>query len=246
MSRPRDFLSELERQREEAVDLGDLSHRDDAAAVVGSPSRVERSVGRARPAEAHDHVRRGRPRDPELPPPQVRRRRWSSHRIQPDSSRRSARARASRPRADRRRLPARRSRPGFGHARRRVQDGRRGAAARGRSGRPRRPRGEPGPGGRAARRRPSRAPAGTSSARSNRTRRVARSSCSRSSRRSIRSSWQRRLDRLAPEVRPGARVPVLLQVNVDLDPAKHGFSPADVAPALGELAGPPERSRSRG
>ena len=45
MSRPRDFLSELERQREEAIDLGDLSHRDDAAAVVGSPSRVERSVG---------------------------------------------------------------------------------------------------------------------------------------------------------------------------------------------------------
>ena len=45
----------------------------------------------------------------------------------------------------------------------------------------------------------------------------------------------RRLDRLAPEVRPGARVPVLLQVNVDLDPAKHGFSPAAVAPALDEL-----------
>ncbi len=29
-----------------------------------------------------------------------------------------------------------------------------------------------------------------------------------------------RLDRLVPEVRPGGRYPVLLQVNVDLDPAK--------------------------
>jgi PLP dependent protein len=45
----------------------------------------------------------------------------------------------------------------------------------------------------------------------------------------------RRLDRLAPEVRPGTRVPVLLQVNVDLDPAKHGFLPTAVAPVLDEL-----------
>ena len=41
-----------------------------------------------------------------------------------------------------------------------------------------------------------------------------------------------RIDRLVPEVRPGARYPVLVQVNVDLDPAKHGFQPADVAAAL--------------
>ena len=34
----------------------------------------------------------------------------------------------------------------------------------------------------------------------------------------------RRLDRLAPEVRPGRRYPVLLQVNVDEDPAKAGFA----------------------
>ena len=34
-----------------------------------------------------------------------------------------------------------------------------------------------------------------------------------------------RLDRLVPDVRPGGRYPVLLQVNVDLDPAKHGFGP---------------------
>ncbi len=44
-----------------------------------------------------------------------------------------------------------------------------------------------------------------------------------------------RLDRLVPEVRPGARYPVLLQVNVDLDPAKHGFGPADVDAALPAL-----------
>jgi pyridoxal phosphate enzyme (YggS family) len=42
----------------------------------------------------------------------------------------------------------------------------------------------------------------------------------------------RRLDRLVPEVRPGRRYPVLLQVNVDLDPAKAGFAPADLDAAL--------------
>ncbi len=45
-----------------------------------------------------------------------------------------------------------------------------------------------------------------------------------------------RLDRLADEVRPGARVPVLLQVNVDDDPAKAGFSPDGLAAALPRLA----------
>ncbi|HJW20831.1 MAG TPA: YggS family pyridoxal phosphate-dependent enzyme [Candidatus Limnocylindrales bacterium] len=35
-----------------------------------------------------------------------------------------------------------------------------------------------------------------------------------------------RLDRLAHELRPGRPLPVLLQVNVDADPAKAGFSPA--------------------
>src|SRR6187402_15397 len=38
----------------------------------------------------------------------------------------------------------------------------------------------------------------------------------------------RRLDRLAPEVRPGGPYPILLQVNVDRDPAKAGFAPADL------------------
>ncbi len=45
----------------------------------------------------------------------------------------------------------------------------------------------------------------------------------------------RRLDRLVPEVRPGTRYPVLVQVNVDLDQAKAGFAPADVDTALAEL-----------
>jgi len=35
-----------------------------------------------------------------------------------------------------------------------------------------------------------------------------------------------RLDRLTRELRPGRPLPVLLQVNVDADPAKAGFSPA--------------------
>ena len=46
-----------------------------------------------------------------------------------------------------------------------------------------------------------------------------------------------RLDRLATEVRPGARVPVLLQVNVDRDPAKAGFDPEGLAGAAAALGG---------
>lgn len=48
-----------------------------------------------------------------------------------------------------------------------------------------------------------------------------------------------RLDRLAGELRPGGPLPVLVQVNVDADPAKAGFEPADLAdalPALGRLS----------
>ncbi len=46
----------------------------------------------------------------------------------------------------------------------------------------------------------------------------------------------RRLDRLVPEVRPGRRYPVLLQVNVDLDPAKAGFAPTQLDDALEAVA----------
>ncbi|MEO5941394.1 MAG: YggS family pyridoxal phosphate-dependent enzyme [Candidatus Limnocylindrales bacterium] len=70
-----------------------------------------------------------------------------------------------------------------------------------------------------------------------------------------------RLDRLAADVRPGERVPVLLQVNVDGDGAKAGFDPAALADALpallaferlhlrglmtvGRLVGRPEDARS--
>ena len=45
-----------------------------------------------------------------------------------------------------------------------------------------------------------------------------------------------RLDRLAGDLGM-ERVPVLLQVNVDLDAAKAGFRPDDLAGAVGELAG---------
>lgn len=41
-----------------------------------------------------------------------------------------------------------------------------------------------------------------------------------------------RLDRLAAELRPGRSLPILLQVNVDADPAKAGFSPADLPSLL--------------
>jgi pyridoxal phosphate enzyme (YggS family) len=44
-----------------------------------------------------------------------------------------------------------------------------------------------------------------------------------------------RLDRLVPETRPGGRYPVLVQVNVDRDPAKAGFAPDAVDAALAEL-----------
>jgi pyridoxal phosphate enzyme (YggS family) len=44
-----------------------------------------------------------------------------------------------------------------------------------------------------------------------------------------------RLDRLAAELRPGLRYPVLLQVNVDDDPAKAGFQPSGLRAAMGAL-----------
>ncbi len=46
-----------------------------------------------------------------------------------------------------------------------------------------------------------------------------------------------RLDRIAAEVRPGSRLPVLLQVNVDDDPAKAGFARADLPATIEALAG---------
>ena len=44
-----------------------------------------------------------------------------------------------------------------------------------------------------------------------------------------------RLDRIATELRPAGRVPVLLQVNVDDDPSKAGFLPADLEASLGAI-----------
>lgn len=45
-----------------------------------------------------------------------------------------------------------------------------------------------------------------------------------------------RLDRLVPDVRPGGRYRVLVQVNVDLDPAKAGFTPAAAERTMEALA----------
>ena len=53
-------------------------------------------------------------------------------------------------------------------------------------------------------------------------------------------SLAERLSRLSDELRPGEPYPVLLQVNVDDDPAKAGFLPAaleDAVERLGELTG---------
>lgn len=46
-----------------------------------------------------------------------------------------------------------------------------------------------------------------------------------------------RLDRVAAEVLPGRRLKVLLQVNVDADPAKSGFDPAALKAALPGILG---------
>ncbi|MBI3749763.1 MAG: YggS family pyridoxal phosphate-dependent enzyme [Chloroflexi bacterium] len=46
-----------------------------------------------------------------------------------------------------------------------------------------------------------------------------------------------RIDRLAREVRPGIRYPILLQVNVDADPAKAGLAPAELEAAALRIAG---------
>jgi pyridoxal phosphate enzyme (YggS family) len=45
-----------------------------------------------------------------------------------------------------------------------------------------------------------------------------------------------RIDRLAGDVRPGTRYPILLQVNVDADPAKAGFDPAELPVAAAAIA----------
>jgi hypothetical protein len=44
-----------------------------------------------------------------------------------------------------------------------------------------------------------------------------------------------RLERLAGELRPGQRLPILLQVNVDADPAKAGFRPSVIGASLAGL-----------
>ena len=53
------------------------------------------------------------------------------------------------------------------------------------------------------------------------------------------SALAERLDRLASEVRPGVPYPVLLQVNVDKDPAKSGFTAGSAEAGLDALLGLP-------
>lgn len=48
-----------------------------------------------------------------------------------------------------------------------------------------------------------------------------------------------RLDRLAADVRPGERVPILVQVNIDEDPAKAGVLPSDAATLVAQLVALP-------
>ena len=48
-------------------------------------------------------------------------------------------------------------------------------------------------------------------------------------------SLAERLDRLARDVRPGTRYPILLQVNVDADPAKAGLDPAVLEAAVSRI-----------
>ena len=73
--RERDFLDELQRQRDEVVDspsYGTSTPADDELAALVSAPRVERSVGEPVPVKkTSDDLRRGRPGDPQLPSPEV-------------------------------------------------------------------------------------------------------------------------------------------------------------------------------
>ena len=51
-----------------------------------------------------------------------------------------------------------------------------------------------------------------------------------------------RLDRFAAELRPGSRLPILLQVNVDADAAKAGFDAADLERDLADIVALPSLS----
>ena len=145
------------------------------------------------------------------------------------SARRAARSRA---RPDRRGRRAGRAGPGRGHARRRVQD-RPAAAGSGPRSRP----GSPSSARTGSRRRRTRSPA--SHGRRVAPRRAAPVEQGPAGARAVRRDRVRRLARARPAARPARRpsvaagrpLPVLLQVNVDRDPAKAGFDPADVEAA---------------
>ena len=69
--RERDFLEELERQRQETGNGSLDNHNDQAGRGRDDPVAGRADRRRAGAGQAHDRLRRGRPRDPQLPPPQV-------------------------------------------------------------------------------------------------------------------------------------------------------------------------------
>ena len=244
--RERDFLEELERQRE-----GPTAARRDRARRRRRGARVRRrpsSVPSARPRRraAHDYdaddleipsfLRRKYPRRSmagrtDQPMPERDR---GAGRVPARASPRGSRPRLRGPAANRATSPRRRLQDRAGGrlplavaaglttlGENRVQEAERRRRVLGRD-------------------------AGTSSARSSRTRPAGRSSfrCHRvgrfgRSRRAARSPGPR-----GPRSRP-ARYPILLQVNVDDDPAKAGFDQSDLPAARSGFAAP-TRSRSAG
>ena len=120
-SRERDFLDELQRQRDEAADGSSSPDSipmstpfDDEAAAVATVPRTDRSVGDSQTGQAPgDELRRRRPRDPELPSPEVTDAgaRAGDRAMDETETRDPCRAVSRRPdagpRADRRRLRAR-------------------------------------------------------------------------------------------------------------------------------------------
>ena len=185
---------------------------DEAAAAVAVAARSSARSARPQPAKrpATD-LRRGRPGDPELPPPEVSR----AGRVAGDPSMTESETRIDGYRAARERVLARIAaacaragrEPGdvtlVAVSKTVAADALRDAVAAGLDA----ARREPGPGGRGQGAGGARARAGISSVRSSRTRPAGRSRSSRRSSRSTRSSSARRLDRLAGEVRPGRPLP---------------------------------------
>ena len=223
--RERDFLEELERQRQESVDGHTSGADDDRAAAVMAPSRVERTVGEPVPVKRPADLRRRRPGDPFVPPPQVEVGRLAAARDLVLGRIADACARAGREPSsvtlvavtktvDVERIRAAIAAGLTTLGENRVQDAE------------------------------TKAPLVDGATwhlvgplQSNKARRALQTFAVIQTVDSL--DLAIRLDRLAAEVRPGTRLPVLLQVNVDADPAKAGLPPdalEDVATGIRDLA----------